>query len=278
MQLDVDRKMSIVSQLRSAIADGELTLHYQPLVRLHDRRVIGAEALVRWQPPNSPMLAPAEFVPIAEEYRLISELDAWVIREACRRAAGWCRDQGTISVNLSVQTLDSADVVQLVSETLSESRIPAGQLTLELTETALLSSSEAVTENLNGIRRLGVKLAMDDFGSGYSFLARLRTIPVQVLKLDRSLTSTIDVHEDSAAIVGAAVSMGHALGHTVVAEGIERRSQADILQALGCDAGQGYLFGRSDHADGLDASFGERAGEYTGGLGDVTVSGGEVGQ
>ncbi len=244
MQLDVDRKMRIVSLLRTAIADGDLNLHHQPVRDLNRPQVIGSEALVRWQPPGSALLTPADFGSIAQKYGLIGDLDTWVLREACRTAG-----PGSVWVNLSVQTFDSIDVVGLVRESLRENHLSADRLVLELTEEAFMSESRTVIENLTAVRALGVRLAMDDFGSGHSALARLRTVPVQVLKLDASMTATVDRHEASAAIAGAAVTMGHALGHLVVAEGVERRAQADILRALGCDAAQGALFGPAGPAE-----------------------------
>ncbi|MBT0768543.1 EAL domain-containing protein [Kineosporia sp. J2-2] len=255
MQLDVDRKLRIVSQLRTAISAGQLTLRYQPLTSLAQQRIIGAEALVSWQPPGSPLLTPADFVPIAEEYRMIADLDVWVLREACRRAARWSPGHGIVTVNMSVQTLDSIDLVTLVRDTLAGTGLLAGQLVLELTERAYLSDAPAVLANFAGVRELGVRLAMDDFGSGQSALARLRTVPVQVLKLDQSMTAAVDQHEESAAIAGAAVSLGHALGHRVVALGVERRAQAEILRALGCDVAQGGLFGPAAGPEALDPLF-----------------------
>ncbi|GAA3628202.1 hypothetical protein GCM10022223_51930 [Kineosporia mesophila] len=255
MQLDVDRKMRIVSQLRTAISAGQLNLRYQPVMRLDRHQVIGAEALVHWQPPGSPPLTAADFVPIAEEYRMVGDLDAWVLREACRRAAHWRPGRGRISVNLSVQTFEAIDVVDLVNETLRETGLLANQLVIELVEEAFLADSPVVAENLAGVHRLGVRLAMDHFGSGHCALSRLRTVPVQVLKLDVSMTATVDRHEASAAIAGAAVGMGHALGHLVIAEGVERPAQADVLRTLGCDCAQGPLFGFSGRPEVLDALF-----------------------
>ncbi len=252
MQADVERRMQIVTQLRSGIAQDQLHLHYQPIVHLGRRAVIGAEALVRWQPPGSPPLVPAEFVPIAEEYRLVGDLDAWVLRQACRRAVGWPLGPGGISVNMSVRTFDSLDVAELVRRTLSETGLPAGHLVIELTEQAYGHEGPAVAANLAAVRALGVRLAMDDFGVGQSGLARLRTLPVQVLKLHGSLTESVDQYENSASIVGAVVTLGHALGHLVVAEGVERRSQAEVLRAVGCDAAQGRLFGLPADPEVLD--------------------------
>ncbi|GAB3255710.1 putative bifunctional diguanylate cyclase/phosphodiesterase [Kineosporia babensis] len=255
MQQVVDGKMRIVSQLRSAIADDELALHYQPVMDLNRRQIVGAEAGVRWQPPGSAILTTADLVPIAEEYRIIGDLDAWVLREACRRASLWRPGAGGISVNMSVQTFDSIDVVALVRETLAKSDLLADQLVLELTEDSFLADSPAVMDNLAGVRELGVRLAMDHFGSGQSALSRLRTAPVQVLKLHDTLTESVDQHEASAAIAGAAVTLGHALGHLVVAEGVRRRAQAEVLRALGCDAAQGPLFGLSGQPEVLDSLF-----------------------
>ncbi|GAB6902457.1 putative bifunctional diguanylate cyclase/phosphodiesterase [Kineosporia succinea] len=239
MQIDAERKIRLVSQLRGAIADGRLSVRYEPIVRLADRRVSGHEALVRWQPPGSAELRPSDFVPLAEEYRMIADLDAWVLDQACAWAAG---TRQRVGVNLSARSLAATDFTRTVSETLERTGLPASALVLELTEATYLTVDPAVTAQLSGLRSLGVSLAMDDFGSGFSALSRLRTAPVQVLKLDESLIENVDRFEESAAIAGAAVSMAHALRHTVVAEGVERRAQAEILRALGCDAAQGPLF------------------------------------
>jgi diguanylate cyclase (GGDEF)-like protein len=255
MQAGIDLRMSIKSSLHAAIRQDQLTLHYQPVVRLGDGAVIGAEALVRWEPPGSPMLAAADFMQVADESRLSGALDTWVIREACLRATGWCAAGGTIAVNMSARTLDSEDVVQSVTEVLHRARILPHQLTLELSEAALLSGSRALLANLGGLRTLGVVIAIDDVGTGNASIARLRALPAQVLKLDPSLVRGIDHQDEAAAIASAMITVGHALGFSVVAEGVERRAQADLLRGFGCDAAQGIHFAPPDLPTAIDAAF-----------------------
>jgi len=265
MQLAVDTKFSVRNALGPAILGRELHVLYQPIVSLADERVIGAEALVRWERPGSGLLQPDEFVPIAEESSLISAVDCWVLQEVCHRAAQWCAAGASIAINLSARTLAQEDVVQTLSHALLVTAIPPGQLTLEITETTLLSDTGATSANLGRLRRLGVKLSIDDFGTGHSSLSQLQQTDVDVLKIDQSFVALMDQDESSAAIVSAIITLGHALGLTLVAEGVERRAQADLLREQGCDAAQGWLFGRPLPAEALDRAFGVTSPELSAG-------------
>ncbi|MHB8273852.1 MAG: putative bifunctional diguanylate cyclase/phosphodiesterase [Dermatophilaceae bacterium] len=259
MQLVVDTKFSVRNALGRAITQHELRVLYQPVVSLADERVIGAEALVRWERPGFGLLSPDEFIPIAEASSLVSAVDCWVLQEACRRGAQWCAAGATIAVNLSPLTLEHDEVVNALSEALRRTGISPQQLTMEITETALLSETGTANRNLGLIRDLGVKLSIDDFGTGYSSLSHLQRTDIDVLKIDRSFVSLMDVDPASETIVNAIIAMGHALGMTLVAEGVERPSQAALLRAQGCDAAQGWLFGRPLLASEFDRALGEFA-------------------
>ena len=252
MQVAVDTKFSVRNALGRAITGGELRVVYQPIVSLADEKVIGAEALVRWQRPGYGLLSPDEFIPIAEESSLVSAVDCWVLEEACRRGAKWCEAGATIAINLSARTLQQHDVIRTLSKALSQTGIPPRQLTMEITETTLLSGTGTTTNNLERLRELGVKLSIDDFGTGHSSLSQLQRTDVDILKIDQSFVSVMDQEASSAAIVSAIITLGHALGLTIVAEGVERPTQAAILREQGCDAAQGWLFGRPLPAEELD--------------------------
>jgi diguanylate cyclase (GGDEF)-like protein len=256
MQSAVDARLSVRSDLGQAITRNELRLQYQPIVSLVDEQVIGAEALVRWARPGFGLVPPDEFIPIAEESSLISAVDCWVLTEACRRAAPWCATGAVIAVNLSARTLEHDDVVHALGQALHETGISPTQLAVEVTETTLLSGTGTANRNLARIRDLGVALSIDDFGTGYSSLSHLQRTDIDILKIDRSFVSKMDTDPASATIVNAIIAMGHALGLTLIAEGVERSDQADLLRAEGCDAAQGWLFGRPYEAEQLDLAFG----------------------
>jgi len=256
MQLAVDTKFSVRNALGRAISGHELRLLYQPVVSLADERVIGVEALVRWERPGFGLLSPDQFIPIAEESSLISAVDCWVLQEACRRGASWCAAGGTIAVNLSARTLQQDDVVAALSKALQQSDITPGQVTAEITETTLLAGTGTTKFNLSRLRELGVKLSIDDFGTGHSSLSQLQQTDVDILKIDQAFISVMDQDPSSAAIVSAIITLGHALGLTLVAEGVERPAQAALLRDQGCDAAQGWLYGRPLQAEALDQAFG----------------------
>jgi diguanylate cyclase (GGDEF)-like protein len=255
MKSAVDARLSVRSGLGQAITRNELRLRYQPIVSLVDGRMIGAEALVRWERPGFGLLLPDEFIPIAEESSLISAVDCWVLVEACRRAAAWCAQGAAIAINLSARTLEYEDVVRALARALQETGVPPNQLVVEVTETTLLSGTGTANRNLARIRDLGVRLSIDDFGTGYSSLSHLQRTDIDVLKIDRSFVSKMDTDPSSATIVSAIIAMGHALGLTLIAEGVERQAQADRLRDEGCDGAQGWLFGRPREAEVLDAAF-----------------------
>ncbi|MDQ6750691.1 MAG: EAL domain-containing protein [Actinomycetota bacterium] len=235
--------------LRKALAKGELQLHFQPIVSLADpSRVQGVEALVRWQHPERGLVSPAEFIPLAEETGLILPIGDWVLHQACRQAAQWRRELGPLAplpvrVNLAARQLGQEDLPAIVKRALLEANIDPEDLGLEITESALIENAEVPARTLADLRALGVRVQLDDFGTGYSSLSYLQRFPVDGLKIDRAFVAGLGERPDASAIVSAIVAMGHALGLTIVAEGIETQVQAAEALRLGCDSGQGYLFG-----------------------------------
>jgi len=257
MQLAVDTKFLVRNALGLAVKNHELRLLYQPIVSLADERVIGVEALVRWERPGYGLLLPEEFIPIAEANSQVSTVDCWVLEEACTRGAKWCGAGGTIAVNLSARTLQHGGVVNTMRQVLNRTNVAPGQLTVEITEATLLSDTGTAQTNLGRLRELGVKLSIDDFGTGYSSLSQLQQTDVDVLKIDESFVSQMDIDVSSAAIVSAVITLGHALGLTIIAEGVERPAQAALLRDQGCEAAQGYLFGHPLPAEDIDRAYGQ---------------------
>jgi diguanylate cyclase (GGDEF)-like protein/PAS domain S-box-containing protein len=250
------------SALHEAIELGQLRVHYQPEVCLRTGRVLGAEALVRWLHPQKGLMAPDQFVPLAEETGLIEHIGRWVLREACWEAARWrgLRDDGRpfeVWVNLSPRQLSSG-IVSVVAQVLSETGIDPAQLGLEVTESALLGDADAAITVLRDLRALGVRIVIDDFGTGYSSLAYLRRLPVDGVKIDRSFVAGLGSSREDAAIVAAVVGMASALELTTIAEGVETRTQLDELVRLGCDVAQGFYFARPAPRQALDALLAQR--------------------
>ena len=247
-------RLEMERTLRSAIGDGGLRLHYQPIVCFDDWRVVAAEALVRWEHPERGMVQPAEFISLAEESGLILPLGRWVLGEACRQLAAW-RSAGRtglrVTVNLSARQFSDPDLIAVVAEALARAGLPADALWLEITESVLMEEVEATAETLRALKRLGVHLSVDDFGTGYSSLSYLKRFPVDLLKIDRSFVDGLGTDPDDGAIVLAIVSLAKALRLSVVAEGVEHPWQLEALRGLGCNAVQGYLLGRPGPPDCL---------------------------
>ena len=247
-------RLDLENDLRGALERGELRVHYQPIVELGTRDIVGFEALVRWQHPTRGLVPPLAFIPLAEETGLIIPLGRWVLEQACREASRWRRParparRGAavaplfVSVNLSARQFVQADLVEDVQAILAETGLAPGALELEITESVVMDQSEAGVRALRELRSLGVRLVLDDFGTGYSSLAYLKHLPLDTIKIDRSFVAGIDEIADRS-IVDAVIALAHGLGIGVVAEGIETDRQAERLLELGCDLGQGYLFSR----------------------------------
>jgi diguanylate cyclase (GGDEF)-like protein len=230
--------------LHQAIDDGELEVHYQPLLDVATGRVTGAEALVRWRHPTRGLVPPMEFIPVAEETGQVNDIGAFVLREACLEAARWNQRENpvTVSVNIAVGQLRDPGFASSVQRALRAADLPPSRLCLEVTESAMMRVGGVETNVLARLRRLGVRLAIDDFGTGYSSLSYLHELPVDELKIDRSFISRIARGQRHAHLVETILRMAHGLGLDVVAEGVETQEQLDLLADLGCQKAQGYLF------------------------------------
>jgi diguanylate cyclase (GGDEF)-like protein len=251
-------RLRVESELRRALTAGELVVHYQPKVNLGDGRLVGVEALVRWEHPERGLVPPMEFIPVAEETGLIGPLGAWVLEEACATAQRWRMDHPelrgmVLAVNLSSRQLTQSDLVPTVERILESSGFPASLLCLEITESVLMNDAEDTTRVLTDLKRLGVRLAVDDFGTGYSSLSYLTRFPIDVLKVDRSFVANLSEQADSWSIVAAVIGLSRSLGLSTVAEGVEDEAQASILRSLGCELAQGYHYARPQPAEDVEA-------------------------
>jgi diguanylate cyclase (GGDEF)-like protein/PAS domain S-box-containing protein len=247
MRRAAEERVAVSRALRDALANDRLCLHYQPQVWTGNGILRGVEALARWTDPALGDVPPAKFIPIAEEYGLIGEIGEWCLREAVRQLASW-RAAGLavpkVSVNLSPAQLQSRGLVGTIAQAIADFGVRPGELTLEITEGALMKDRATAIEIAKAIHSLGVRMSLDDFGTGYSNLARLAQLPIDELKIDRSFMSRIADDLDARAVVDIAVQIGKTLRMTVVAEGVETREQKRVLQELGCDVLQGYLYAR----------------------------------
>jgi diguanylate cyclase (GGDEF)-like protein len=253
LQTRATQHLKIEQALRKGLERQELLVHYQPLLDISSGRIVGAEALVRWQHPEWGLVPPLDFIPIAEQTGQISAIGSFVLAEACRQAATW-RAAGhhlRMSVNVAVDQLQHADFPEVVNQALAESGLPSESLCLEITESSLMRTSGRQSSTLNRLRNLGVQLAIDDFGTGYSSLSYVHQLPVDELKIDRSFISRLDGHDRDRHLVEAIIGMATALGLTVVAEGVESAGQLEALAELGCQLGQGYLFAPPQPPDGF---------------------------
>jgi diguanylate cyclase (GGDEF)-like protein len=239
-----DSVFNIELQLREAIHEGGLLLYYQPEVDLRTGELLAVEALVRWNHPQRGVLAAAEFITVAEEAGLVTELGRWVLAEACRQMAQWRVDYPllnfTMRVNLSPAQLATRDIVRLVESTLEENGLPGQTLCLEITEHAIVQDVEQATKVLYDLRALGVSLAIDDFGTGYSSMSQLKRLPVDILKIDQTFVAGLGIDGRDRAIVDATIRLAHSFGLEVVAEGVETRELVHELLSLGCSRAQGY--------------------------------------
>jgi diguanylate cyclase (GGDEF)-like protein/PAS domain S-box-containing protein len=240
-------RIALEVRLRRAIEQEELHMLYQPQIDIISGRIIGAEAFVYWQDPINGLIPPLGFIAIAEESHLIVEIGEWVLRETCTQAKQWL-DSGllpiTMAVNVSPHQFRRSDINTLVASVLQKTGLPAGQLELEITESGLMENSDLALDILNNLRHQGIRLAIDDFGIGYSSLARLKYFPVDVLKIDRSFIEKIPFNKDDMEIATTIVAMAHTLGFKVLAEGVETVEQLNFLREKGCDAYQGYIKNR----------------------------------
>ncbi len=245
----------LVDELRAAIAAEELLLHYMPLASAADGRLRGFEALVRWRHPTRGLVPPLDFIPLAEDSGLIGQLGEWVLRRACADAADW-PEPVRVAVNLSPRQLHHAELPVLVWDVLDASGLPPERLELEITETALFEDVVRALDNLRALKARGVRIAMDDFGTGFSSLATLQSFPFDKLKIDKSFVQAIHEDDRATAIVRAVLGLGHSLGMPVVAEGVETDRQLAFLRAEGCAEVQGYGIGRPVPLEALGSMIG----------------------
>ena len=251
-------RLELEQELRRALEQQEFRVYYQPIIDLTNHKVIGMEALIRWEHPRLGLIAPAQFIHTAEETGLIVPMGRWVLEEACRQAQQWQseRKDGTlleISVNLSAKQLQQANLVTEIAEVLRKTGLAPMCLKLEITESVAMNDAESTLARLYELKALGVKLAIDDFGTGYSSLSYLKRFPVDTLKIDRSFVAGLGQNAEDTAIVQAVVTMAHTVGLTVTAEGVETTEVSMHLQGLGCDLAQGYYFAKPLPSAGLEA-------------------------
>ena len=246
MEDEVQSRLELEMDLQSALANEEFFLVYQPTFDLQTMTPTGVEALIRWRRPGRGIVQPEEFIPLLEESKLIVEVGAWVLETACAQAAGWQAEGRTLglSVNVSPLQLDTDELIDHVTAALSASGLAPESLTLEITETSLMSNAEETARRLRELKAIGVRIAVDDFGTGYSSLAHLRQFPVDVLKIDRSFVSQLAEGGEGEILLHTLVQLGKALEIETTAEGIERPQDLKLIQAKDCDNGQGFLFTR----------------------------------
>ncbi len=264
MNVPALERLRVGTDLRRAIERGEFRVHYQPEVSLKTGEVVGFEALVRWEHPEQGLISPARFIPVAEETGMIVPIGRWVLEEACRRSKEWREQRAQVpslvmSVNLSARQFGHPDLVRDVAQALGESGLDPGCLVLEITESAVMEDARSTVGTLGELKALGVGIAVDDFGTGYSSLSYLKRFPVDFLKVDRSFVDDLGEDPEDVVLVSGIVDLAHALGLTVVAEGVETEEQLELLRAMGCNLAQGYHFARPMPGEQVEAFLAARA-------------------
>jgi EAL domain-containing protein (putative c-di-GMP-specific phosphodiesterase class I)/CheY-like chemotaxis protein len=250
-----DRRQAMVQALAGAAARGELSLHYQPQVDLRNGAMYGVEALLRWASPVFGSVSPTEFIPLAEQHELIVEIGDWVLRRACEQAAAWRRagvGELRVSINVSAHQVAKGDLARRVQEALLDSGTPPHLLGVEVTETMLVLDTARAARELHALRAIGVQVSLDDFGTGYSNLSLLRTLPIDVIKIDRSYVDDVTAAPNQVSITRAVIRMAHSLQMKVLAEGVETEGQLALLVSGGCDAMQGHCFSPALEAEGIE--------------------------
>lgn len=258
MHVEVLKEAELRAELETALAEEQFVVHYQPIVDLPSLRLIGVEALVRWNHPERGLTPPADFIPLAESTGLIVPLGRWVLWQACSQLVAWQRARPDaaairVSVNLSARQFQYAGLVDDVARVLEGTQADPTKIVLEITESLLMLDTEATIKTLKELKNLGVRLAIDDFGTGYSSLGYLRRFPIDIIKIDRSFVEGIATESEDSALAEAVVSLGRSLRMQTIAEGIETLEQSVRLRDLGCDFGQGFLFARPIAPEGIES-------------------------
>jgi diguanylate cyclase (GGDEF)-like protein/PAS domain S-box-containing protein len=248
MHATVMERLELEADFRQGVINEDLVVHYQPIVNLTTKDIVGFEALVRWQHPTRGLLRPEAFLAFAEQAGFMGAVDCFVLTKACGQVLRWQCDglvapDASISINLSARDMVEAGIDRAVRILLSETGFDPSNLIVEITESAMMNDLDAAVRELRSLKALGLRIAIDDFGTGYSSLAYLQRLPIDILKIDRSFVAALSHDDESVTLVNAIIRMAEALGHTTIAEGIERATQGEILRRLGCDLGQGYLLG-----------------------------------
>lgn len=254
MGAQVESRSSLANDLRQGLAKDEFFLHYQPLVDLNTHRIIGLETLVRWQHPTRGLISPGQFIPIAEQIGFIGRLGQWVLQKACTDMGLICQDgvaEIPVAVNVSGRQFRNKNLVSKIQKVLNQSAMAPGMLELELTENVLMDDSSGHTATLDQIKKMGVKISIDDFGTGYSSFRYLKTFPIDTLKIDRSFIQDLPHSAHNASLVASMIDMGHSLGLSVLAEGVETEEQVQFLKAHDCDRAQGFFFAKPQSLDAL---------------------------
>jgi EAL domain-containing protein (putative c-di-GMP-specific phosphodiesterase class I) len=245
------RRGKIERELAGALTNEELIVHFQPQLSADGGRMVGVEALVRWNHPERGIVPPSEFVPIAEHSGLVVRLDEWVLRRACEQAMNW--PGLSLAVNLSPSNFHHSDMVARLTRVFDETGFDPHRLEIEITENTLLNATPEVLGQLSEMRQMGVRIVLDDFGTGYSSLGYLRRFPVDKIKIDKSFVQNLGITEEAAAIIECVARLGRALGLTVTAEGVETGEQHRFVRAAGCHQLQGFLFSKAVPAEKISA-------------------------
>lgn len=257
------KRLSLENKLRGALERSEFAVYYQAQINSDTQQIVGAEALVRWQHPELGLVSPAEFIPLAEDTGLIAPIGEWVLRTACAQNRSW-KEMGLsplrIAVNFSPRQFQQTDLVEMVGSALTESGLDPGCLELELTESSIMKNAEQTVATLHQLKEMGIKISIDDFGSGYSSLTYLKHLPLDTLKIDRSFVRDMTTDSNNAAIVMAIITLAHSLKLQVIAEGVETEDQSRFLRLLKCDEMQGYLFSRPLPAEAFERLLAEGEG------------------